>query len=190
VILDQLADRHLGALRSELAALDRAGLKRVAAALRDAQLAGRRVFVLGNGGSAMNASHLACDLGSGVAGPGVPRCRALGLTDSAAVVTARANDASFAHVFVDQLETHYEPRSVVLALSASGDSENVLAAVDWARARDGVTVALVGSGGGKLASRVDHALVSASACPGVVESLHAAVGHLLCDFLRRPPTDP
>jgi D-sedoheptulose 7-phosphate isomerase len=190
VILDRLADEHFAALRAELDALDRTGLKRIGTALREAQLERRRIFVLGNGGSAMNASHLACDLGSGVAGPGVPRCRALGLTDSAAVVTARANDASFAHVFVDQLETHFEPGSAVLALSVSGDSENVLAAVDWARARGGVTAALVGSGGGKLASRVDHSLVSASSCPGVVESLHAAVGHLLCDFLRRAPIAP
>src|SRR3954465_6217052 len=108
------------------------------------------VFVVGNGGSAATASHFACDLAKGTRTPGVPPFRVVPLTDNVPLLTAWANDTSYDRVFAEQLATLVRPGDVVVAISASGNSENVLAATRVARQLGATTIALTGQSGGRL----------------------------------------
>jgi len=159
-------------------------LERVAEILLRAQREGRRVFFLGNGGSATTASHMAVDFGKGTALAGQPRLRAISLTDNVGVITAWANDANYEAVFKEQLENLLEPLDVVIAISASGNSPNVLQAVEFGRKRGAVTIGLIGFGGGKLKDLVDIDITVSSRNYGQVEDFHLTLDHILSQYLR------
>jgi len=106
-----------------------AQIERIAALLWQACQEGRQIFVVGNGGSALTASHLACDLGKWTATPGRRRFKVLALTDNIGLITAYANDLSYEDIFVEQLINFFQPGDVVLGISGSGNSENVLRAL-------------------------------------------------------------
>ena len=104
--------------------------------IMEAYHAEKQIFVIGNGGSASTASHLACDLGKGTSVPGKPRFRVISLTDNVATMSAWSNDVSYEDVFVEQLKNLVNPEDVVIGISASGNSENVIRAMrhaneDW-----------------------------------------------------------
>lgn len=150
------------------------------------------VYVLGNGGSAATASHLASDLGRARAGSGGRGLRAECLTDNMAAFTATANDTGYEGAFAEMLALRARPGDVVLAISGSGDSPNVIRAVEEARRRGASTVALVGFGGGELAGKVDLCVCVESRHYGAVEDLHLALGHMLAMSLagQRRMQDP
>jgi D-sedoheptulose 7-phosphate isomerase len=160
-------------------------LERVLGLLLTAHEAGRTVFVLGNGGSASMASHLACDLGKGTAIPGHRRLRVISLADNQALVTAWANDTGYEMVFKEQLENLLEPGDVVIAISASGNSPNVIRAVEYARERGAVTIGFIGFGGGRLKSLVDFDITVSSRNYGQVEDYHLTLGHIFSQYLRK-----
>jgi D-sedoheptulose 7-phosphate isomerase len=147
--------------------------------------AGRTLFVLGNGGSASTASHLACDMGKGTAVPGQRRLRVISLVDNQALLTAWANDTSYEMVFKEQLENLLQPDDVVIAISASGNSPNVIRAVEYARERGAVTVGFVGFGGGRLRELVDLDITVSSRNYGQVEDYHLTLSHILSQYLRQ-----
>jgi D-sedoheptulose 7-phosphate isomerase len=142
-----------------------------------------RIFFVGNGGSASTASHFANDVAIGT------RCeqpfRAISLTDNAAILTAIANDYGYEEIFVRQLKTHMTPGDVVVAISASGNSSNVVKAIEYANNLGGVTVALTGFDGGKLAkiSRVCVHVPTGKGEYGPVEDIHMILDHLVGAFL-------
>jgi D-sedoheptulose 7-phosphate isomerase len=175
---------YLQGLKTVLDEVDRAAVARVIDLVWDAYRGGRRVFVLGNGGSAATASHWMCDLAKGCAVEGCPRLKAMSLTDNVALLTALGNDIGYEHVFTEQLKVFMEPDDVVLAISVSGNSPNVLEAVRYAREHEATTVALVGCGGGGLADLVDVAVAVGSRNYGHVEDLHAVLSHLVSQCLR------
>ncbi|MFO8012211.1 MAG: SIS domain-containing protein [Phycisphaerae bacterium] len=177
-------DRYLQGLKAVLDEVDRAAVARVIDLVWEAYRAGRRIFLLGNGGSAATASHWMCDLAKGCAVEGCPRVKALSLTDNAALLTALGNDLGYEHVFTEQLKVFMEPDDVVLAISVSGTSPNVLEAVRYARARGAATAGLAGCGGGRLADLVDVAVTVASRNYGHVEDLHAVLSHLVSQCVR------
>jgi D-sedoheptulose 7-phosphate isomerase len=177
-------DRYLQGLKTVLDEVDRAAVARVIDLVWEAYRAGRRVFIVGNGGSAATASHWMCDLAKGCAVEGCPRIKALSLTDNAALLTALGNDIGYEHVFTEQLKVFMEPGDVVLAISVSGNSANVLEAVRWARENGAATAGLVGCGGGSLAGRVDVAVTVGSGNYGHVEDLHAVLSHLVSQCVR------
>jgi D-sedoheptulose 7-phosphate isomerase len=142
------------------------------------------VFVVGNGGSAATASHFACDLAKGTRTPGVPPFRVVALTDSVPLLTAWANDTSYDRVFAEQLATLVRPGDVVVAISASGNSENVLAVVEVAREGGATTIALTGATGGRLRRLVDVVVLVPAAPIEQVEDAHLAVAHSVCVALR------
>ena len=119
-------------LTTALASLDHGLVEQMAWALVDAQAAGRTVFICGNGGSAAVATHWAADLSKLTALPGQSRLRVMSLTDSAATITAAANDFDYAEIFADQLRTFMSPGDVVIGISTSGRSPNVLRAMEYA----------------------------------------------------------
>ena len=182
------AGDHLEAYLTEaqtlLSGLPPGEIWRIVGALLEAQTNGRRIYVLGNGGSASTASHLACDLAKSTIVSGHSRLSALALTDNMAVLTAWGNDSSYKRVFAEQLLNLLEPGDVVIAISASGNSPNVLAAVDTARMAGAHTVALTGFGGGAVQRMADMCVVVPSYDYGLVEGVHSVLAHTLTYLLR------
>jgi len=146
--------------------------------LADVHRRGRWVYVFGNGGSASTASHLAVDLGKNtVNGPG-PRIRVMSLADNSAWLTAVSNDRDYADCFVEPLRNYLDADDVVIGISASGNSENMVRAFEYARSVGARSIALVGFDGGKLATLADQRVWVDSHDYGVVESLHLMVAHM------------
>lgn len=172
---------ELGAL---LQAMPLASLERVADRLLDCYRRNGTVFVLGNGGSAATASHFVCDLAKGTRADGLPAFRVVALTDNVPLITAWANDTSYNGVFAQQLAALARPRDVVVLISASGNSPNVLAAAEVARQVGARTIALTGQGGGRLAPCCDLSVRVPSPCIEQVEDAHLMIAHSLCVALR------
>jgi len=155
-------------------------INQIADALVKAYESGRTVYLFGNGGSASLASHLACDLGKGTAYcNGGKRVRALALTDNVATLTAWANDSSYEDVFAEQLRNVVEPQDVAFAISASGNSKNVLQALHAARAAGATTVGISGCQGGAMKSQCDLCVVVPSDNMQIIEDLHLATAHAI-----------
>ncbi len=147
------------------------------------------VFIMGNGGSAATASHFAGDLSKGTIVEGAPRFRALALTDSIPNMMAWANDSSYEDIFVEQLKNLMEPDDVVIGISGSGNSMNVIKAVEYANQQGGFTVGFSGFDGGKLlgCARLNIHIPSSSMVQ--VEDLHLLVEHLLTSLLKAEQED-
>jgi D-sedoheptulose 7-phosphate isomerase len=160
-------------------------VQRVVDVLHQAWLANRQVFIMGNGGSASTASHLACDLGKNASVPGLPRLRALSLNDNMALFSAYANDNRYENVFVEQLGNFIGPGDVVLAISASGNSPNVLNGIEMAHARGAITIGWSGYHGGKLAQMVDIAIVVPNHDIQQIEDIHLMLGHMVTVSLQQ-----
>jgi len=148
------------------------------------QETGRVVFAIGNGGSAATASHFACDLAKGTRRDGPPTFRVVSLTDCVPLLTAWANDNGYERVFAEQLDALASGGDVLVAISASGNSPNVLAAVDAAHARGMTVIALTGRSGGMLAARADLVVHVPSDRIEVVEDAHQIMAHSLCVAAR------
>ncbi|RKU38927.1 hypothetical protein C6496_05350 [Candidatus Poribacteria bacterium] len=153
-------------------------------AIMEAYHAEKQIFVIGNGGSASTASHIACDLGKGTSVPGKPRFRVMSLTDNVATMTAWSNDVSYEDVFVEQLKNLVNPEDVVIGISASGNSENVLRAMRHAKDIGCKTIGWSGFGGGKLASICDVNVIVDSDRYGPVEDVHLILNHVLHAWIQ------
>lgn len=176
---------YVSDLKLALEQLPLAQLSGLAARLHQARLAGQRIFVFGNGGSAATATHLACDLAKNTAVAHLPRLRALALTDNMAVFSATANDLGYERVFAEQLANLVEEGDIVIAISASGNSANVLEAVALARAHRAFTVGWSGYEGGKLAQLVDLPIVVRSHSIEQIEDVHLVLAHMLTVSVRQ-----
>ncbi|MFT4041261.1 MAG: SIS domain-containing protein [Thermomicrobiales bacterium] len=163
----------------DLPALERAG-----EALLACQARGRVVFAIGNGGSAATASHFTCDLSKGTRRGGPPTFHAVALTDNVPVMTAWANDNSFERVFVEQLVSLARPGDVLVAISVSGTSPNIVAAVQQAKALGLTVISLTGRAGGALRALSDVTVAVPSDSMEVVEDAHLIVAHSLCVAAR------
>ena len=140
----------------------------------------RQIFAFGNGGSAANASHLATDLGKASSDAIGKRFRILCLNDNVPWLTALGNDYAYEDVFVRQLENFERPADILLTMSVSGNSPNLVKAVRWAVEHGLYTVALVGGKRGKLAELAHQAIVVDSVHYGQVEDAHMGICHMLC----------
>ncbi len=160
-------------------------LEHAAELLLDCHRRGSTVFILGNGGSASTASHFACDLAKGTQVPGLPAFRVIALNDNVPLLTAWANDTSYDRVFAEQLSTLVRPGDLVIPISASGNSPNVLAAVRMAQRSQATTIALTGRSGGKLYRLADITIRVPAQSIEQVEDAHLVVAHSLCVVLRR-----
>lgn len=158
-------------------------IAQAAATIGDSFRAGGRALLFGNGGSAADALHIAAEW-SGRLGRTRPGLPALALAANPSELTAIANDFGFEHVFERLVEAHGRAGDVALAISTSGDSPNVLAAVDRARASGLHTLALTGKGGGKLAGRAGLAIVVPSDDTQRIQEAHIAIGHALAELVE------
>ncbi|MBZ5493472.1 MAG: SIS domain-containing protein [Acidobacteriia bacterium] len=145
----------------------------------------RTVYVFGNGGSAASASHLMCDINKGASAPGDnKRPRVMALTDNASLITAWANDFGYERIFSEQLKTFIKPRDVAFAISTSGDSPNVLLALETARECGAMTIGLGGCQGGQMKSLCDVCAIVPSDNVQLVEDLHHAIIHSIFVAIR------
>jgi len=175
---------YLVQVQQVLDELEVAPIERVVHLLEMARLRGRTVFVMGNGGSASTASHLVADLSKNTRQPGWPNFRVIGLADNMASITAYANDEGYENVFARQLESFVKAQDVVIAISASGNSPNVINAIDLAQKAGAATVGLTGFDGGKLGRMVDVHLHVPSNIIEQVEDVHLMLEHMLVKTLR------
>ncbi len=145
---------------------------------------GKKVIFMGNGGSATTASHFARDISIGTAKEGKPRVRAISLADSIAAITSLANDVGYNSVFKEQLIGQVDKGDVVIGISASGNSSNVLEAMEYARSAGAVTVGFIGFGGGKLKELSDKSIVLSSRDYGQVEDTHLVLDHIFTCLVK------
>jgi len=179
------ARRYIDTLGAVLRELPVEGLAETLRILERAHLDRRHVFIAGNGGSAATASHMANDLQWGLARLGTPGLRAIALSDNVPLLTAIANDRSYEDVFSVQLESLADAGDVLIVISGSGNSPNVVRAAEVARRKGLVTVGFLGMAGGKLRSMVDVPVVVPSDDYGPIEDLHMMFDHLCTAYLRR-----
>lgn len=180
------AEAYAKRLIDLLRELDTQAVGRFTEVLLAARKAGQRIFFCGNGGSAATASHFANDIAIGTRATDKP-FKAISLTDNNAVMTAIGNDDGYDKLFVRQLEVLLEPGDVVVVISASGNSPNVVAALEFARGRGNPTVALTGFSGGRIAEMADTVIhiVSDAGEYGPVEDMHMFIDHLVGAYLLR-----
>jgi D-sedoheptulose 7-phosphate isomerase len=142
----------------------------------------RQVFLCGNGGSASTASHLAAWLGKDGSKSGKHRFRVVSLNDNIPWLTSLANDEEYASVFVEQLKNYGQPEDVLIAISGSGNSPNVIRAIEWANERGILTVGITGRPGGKLGKMAKLPIFVESGHLGHVEEGHFLIQHLVSYF--------
>ncbi len=188
--ISAIADQYLASVQEAIAGLDRHAIVRVAELLFDVRTRGNQVFIAGNGGSSSTASHMAADLTRAASGSSGPPLRCRSLTDNVPAFTAWSNDVGIESALALQMEQVVEPGDVLIAISASGRSPNIIAAVNAARRQGASIVGLVGFGGGKLAEIADVAVVVPSDEYGPVEDTHLLLGHLLATEIRMTAESP
>jgi D-sedoheptulose 7-phosphate isomerase len=181
------AGDYLALVSKEIQNLDTSEVENASDLVEQAYDAGRFVFIIGNGGSGANASHLCEDLAKCTLCDfeNQKRLKVLSLTDNSAGIMAWANDEGYDRVFVEQLKNLASPGDLLLAISGSGNSPNILKAVEWADKNGLATVGITGFSGGKLRAMAQHSLHVAVDDMGIVESLHQVVFHWLIDDLHR-----
>lgn len=185
--LAEYAGHYASYLADLLGQLDFEAIDRVGRLLEHARRQNRTIFIIGNGGSASTASHCATDLGLGPRVFGGEAYRAVSLSDNCALLTAAGNDLGYDTVFSEQLRTLMQPGDVVLAISASGNSPNIVKAVEYANHAGGITVGFTGFDGGRLRQIAREALhvETPHGDYGPVEDVHLILNHLITTYLVR-----
>lgn len=178
------AEGYFSALAEVLPKVDQGVISRFADMLYDAWCENRRVYVFGNGGSASTAGHWVCDMVKNTAAEGRPRFQVLSLADNLAMLSALGNDISYDDVFRYPLESYAQKGDIAVAISASGNSPNLLRACEWAREHAVTVVALTGFAGGTLKALADLHINVPSDNYGIIEDLHLAVGHIASQMLK------
>jgi D-sedoheptulose 7-phosphate isomerase len=175
---------YLRNLQRVLADLNIGEMEAVAAVFKKAYDEGRTIFVLGNGGSASTASHLACDLNKGACLHAEKKFHVMALTDSMPTILAIANDLEYDAIFAEQLKVFARAGDVVVGISGSGNSPNVLRAVEYARDKGCTTVGICGYDGGLLKPSVDVCFHVKVPDMQIVEDVHLVLAHILMRVLN------
>jgi len=152
--------------------------------LQQARLQGNQIFIMGNGGSASTASHFVCDLAKNTRYEKLPHFRVIGLADNMEIFSAYANDEGYENVFSQQLINLINPDDVVIAISASGNSPNVVRAVEEARKHNATTIGFTGFDGGRLGQIVDIHIHIDSRIIEHVEDIHLMLEHMIVKTIK------
>lgn len=166
--------------------VDAGEIEALAGAIEHAYREGRFVFIIGNGGSGANASHLCEDLGKGTLTDfeNQKRMKVMSLTDNTPYILALANDLGYETIFVEQLRCYASPSDLVIAISGSGQSANVVRAVEWANANGLKTFGITGYDGGRLREIAQAGVHVPCNNMGTAEAVHGVIFHYLVDVLR------
>lgn len=187
-------DSYLSEVKHCLETLDKETLELATDMVMETYRNNGKIFIFGNGGSASISSHLACDLGKGtlrrVYDNSERRLRVISLTDNVAIMTAFANDLSFDDIFIQQLRNLIETGDLVIGISGSGNSKNVIKAVAYAKKSGARTIGFLGFKiGGKLKKMVDCAIVIDSNNYGPIEDVHQIICHLLSAWIAKAKSE-
>jgi D-sedoheptulose 7-phosphate isomerase len=186
--IGEFAHRYFKYLKQVLDSITPESIDRLEEEFENARATGNTIFVAGNGGSATTATSMANDIGFDIVkktGTDKP-FRILSLTDNTSVITAIANDVGYENVFLNQLKIHYRPGDKLLAISASGNSPNIVAAAEWVKEQGGRVMSLIGFTGGTLKEMSDvivH-IKSENGEYGPVEDAHLALNHVLAHWFQ------
>ena len=172
-------DSYRSSLIDALSAVDLEKVAQLRAKLATARAAGRTIFTCGNGGSASTASHFATDLLKGASYGHDAKFRVIALTDATSTISAYSNDVSYDVVYEEQLKNFLQPDDIVVAISGSGNSENVIRALRFASSAGAHTVALTGRDGGKLGTVATLHINVPEEHMGQIEDAHLAICHML-----------
>jgi D-sedoheptulose 7-phosphate isomerase len=181
----EFIDRYLNELEVVLRHISREAIVDVVDELLENLRERRTVFLIGNGGSAATASHMMNDLNKFTIVEGMPRFRALALTDNMSLVTALANDLAYEDIFVEPLKNLLQPNDLLIAMSASGNSPNIVKAVEYARKIGARVVGFCGQPGGRLAHLADLKVVIPSDRIGHQEDGHLILNHVITAALAQ-----
>ncbi len=175
-------ERYVEQVHEAIASLDLARVEQAIEWFQEARACGRNIFVCGNGGSASTASHFATELLKGASYNRASRFRIMALTDSLATITAYSNDVSYDCVFAEQLKNFAAPGDLVMGLSSSGNSVNVIRAIEYANSIGCRTLALTGRGGGMLGPLAQLNIEVRAPHTGRSEDAHMVVCHIICYY--------
>lgn len=178
--MKELIEKYFNSLKKTLDSLDRKEIEDFIKILNKARLEGRRIFIMGNGGSGSTASHFACDFNklASFYFPDKPRFKVECLNDNFSTMMAYSNDESYELVFSEQLKNFLEKGDVVIALSGSGNSKNVLNAIEYANQAGAVTVGLTGYNGGRLKQIAQYSINTNIEDMQISEDIHLILTHL------------
>ena len=159
-------------------------IEKVVEALQAARLSSRQVFIMGNGGSASTATHFVCDLAKNTRREGLPHYRVIGLTDNMAIFSAYANDEGYESVFASQLANLINDEDIVIGISASGNSPNVIHGMEEAQKHNAITIGFTGFDGGRLGTMVDLNIHVKSNIIEHVEDIHLMLEHMIVKTIK------
>lgn len=179
-----IVSQYFEEIQSALAAISRDDVRCIVDALMNIWKTGRTVFLIGNGGSASTASHMMNDLCKFTAFDGAKRLRAIALTDNIPLITAYANDVDFDSIFVEPLRNFMLPGDMLIAISGSGNSRNIIAACEHAMQHGGTVVGLCGHPGGILAKIANLRVIVPAERIGQQEDGHLVLNHVIATALR------
>jgi len=182
--LDIHASLYFNGLRGAIEAIPMEAVQEIIQILLKAYHEDKNIFIMGNGGSAATASHFSCDLGKSTAVDGKKRFRVISLTENVSLLTAWANDSHYENAFVEQLRNLIRVGDVVIGISTSGNSPNVLNAIEYANSKRAITIGLTGFSGGKLKDMVRLCLIVPSFSVQHTEDVHHTLHHLISMHLR------
>jgi D-sedoheptulose 7-phosphate isomerase len=182
--LATLANDYVERLQKALGSLSRSELTELGEILNRAYRNSKQVFTVGNGGSSSLASHMAADLAKNTIGPNMRRFRIMSLNENASIVTALANDLGYENIFSEQLTNVIGAGDVLIVVSASGNSPNIIKAIEYAQSQSAEVVGLLGFDGGRAAQMADLAIVVPSWDYGIVEDVHLTINHILVEHFR------
>ena len=181
--MEQIAT-YISLLQQTLDRLPNDLIAQVIDILHRARMNGKQVFIMGNGGSASTASHFVCDLAKNTRNNSLPHYRVIGLTDNMAIFSAYANDEGYENVFAQQITNLVNPEDVVIGISASGNSPNVLKAILEAKKSNAITIAFTGFDGGRLGQMVDINIHVNSDIIEHVEDIHLVLEHMIVKTIK------
>ena len=181
--MKQRISNYLDTLVETIENVNKIELEKCAEILLQAYKDNKRVFVCGNGGSASTASHFACDINKGVSYHLTKRFKVISLVDNMATITAYSNDADYETIFVEQMINYFVEGDVVIGISGSGNSKNVLNAINYANKNGGITIGFTGFSGGKLKEIANYSINANVDDMQVSEDMHMIYVHILMKVL-------
>ncbi len=181
-------ENYFSMLEGAIEATDRESINTVINLLQKAYEEGQQVFIMGNGGSASTASHFACDFNKGLSYGKRKRFKVISLNDNLPTLLAYANDVSYENVFLEQLKNFFNPKDYVIGISGSGNSKNVIKAIEYANQNGGITIGFCGYSGGKLKQIAQYSIHVPIDDMQISEDLHMIMIHLIMHVLDKQET--
>lgn len=174
---------YFGSIKKDIDLIETKGILRIIKVIRQAYKKDKKIFVFGNGGSASTASHFATDLAKNCSMGRKKRFKAISLNDNVSLMTAYSNDVSYEDIFSEQLKNFIGRDDVVIGISVSGNSKNIIKAIETAKRYKAKTMAFLGFNGSKVKNIVDEYIIIEDTDYGRVESLHLAMCHIISSYL-------